>query len=169
MPAERISLDRAKEDKLFYLVANVVVYRDDGRCLLLRRSDGEKVHPGKWCVPGGKLEWSDLDVDNPTRLNGDVLDFEGALEDLLAREAFEESGVSIDRDDMRYINSVAYVRPDGIPVLLVKLAARYVSGEVVLEKGSFTDAAWVSASEVDSYDCIRGVPDEVKKAVLLFS
>ena len=57
MPAERISLDRAKSDKLFYVVANVVVWRsDDGRCLLLRRSAQEKVHPGKWCVPGGKLE-----------------------------------------------------------------------------------------------------------------
>lgn len=34
MPAEKISLKNAKEDKLFYFVANVVIYRQkDGRCL----------------------------------------------------------------------------------------------------------------------------------------
>jgi 8-oxo-dGTP pyrophosphatase MutT (NUDIX family) len=63
MPAGRISLDRAKPDKLFYLVANVVIRRpEDGRYLLLQRASDEAVHGGQWCFPGGKLEWSDLDV-----------------------------------------------------------------------------------------------------------
>jgi len=162
-PAKAIGLDAAKDDKLFYLVANVVVVRGDGRCLILRRSDDEKVHPGKWCVPGGKLEWADLPLERPTRMNGAVLDFEDAVEDLLAREAKEESGVEIGRD-LAYVNSVAYVRPDGIPVLLVKFAAPYAGGEVRLELGSFTDHAWVNAEEVKEYDCIRGIPGEVAKA-----
>ena len=81
MPAEKISLNNAKEDKLFYFVANAVVYREsDGRCLILKRSEREKVHPGKWAVPGGKLEWEQFDLRKPTRVNGDVLDFESAVE-----------------------------------------------------------------------------------------
>ena len=57
MAADKISVDRAKKNKLFYLVATVVVYREsDGRCLILKRGMGEKVHPGKYTVPGGKLE-----------------------------------------------------------------------------------------------------------------
>ena len=169
MPAEKISLDQAKQDKLFYVVANVVVYRaSDGRCLVLKRSEREKVHPGKYCVPGGKLGWQQLDVNKPTRLNGDVLDFENAIEDLLQREAREEAGIEIGRD-LKYVNSVAYVRPDGIPVILIKFAAEYLGGEVKLEAGSFTDFAWVNADEVKNLECIKGIPEEVAKTIELFS
>ncbi len=168
MPAERISLDAAKSDKLFYVVANVVVWRPaDGRCLLLRRSAREKVHPGKWCVPGGKLEWADLDLSKPTRLNGEVLDFEDAVEKLLARETREEAGVEID-PQLTYINNVAYVRADGVPTLLIKFAARYLSGEVRTERGSFDGHAWVNAEEVKKLDCIQGVPAEVAKTISIF-
>jgi len=168
MPAERISLDKAKDDKLFYVVANVVVWRpSDGRCLLLRRSASEKVHPGKWCVPGGKLEWADLDVKHPTRLNGEVLDFEDAVEKLLVRETREEAGIEID-PALSYVNSVAYVRTDGVPTLLVKFAARYRSGEVRTEQGSFEEHAWVNAEEIKKLDCILGVPREVARTIGLF-
>ena len=119
MKAEKISVDNAKKNKLFYFVANVVIYREaDGRCLILKRDEREKVHPGKYAVPGGKLEWSDLDINNPTRMNGKVFDFGHAVEGLLAREAREEAGVGIG-DDLVYINSVAFIRPDEIPVVLV--------------------------------------------------
>lgn len=167
MPAEKISLDNAKNDKLFYIVANTVIYRKDGKCLILKRHDREKVHPGKYCVPGGKLEWNNLDLKNPTRLNGDVLDFENALEDLLKREVKEEAGIEID-DALYYINSVAFVRPDGIPVVLIKFAVQYKSGEVVLEKESFSDYAWVDSYEVENYDCIKGIKEEIKKTIELF-
>ncbi len=169
MPAEKISTEKAKQDKLFYFVANVVVYREsDGRCLILKRSETEKVHPGKYCVPGGKLEWAQLDLAKPTRMNGDVFDFENAVEDLLVREAREEAGIEIGTD-LKYINSVAFVRPDGIPVVLVKFAAKYVGGDVQLEAGAFTDSAWVNAAEVKEYDCIQGIPEEVVKTIELFS
>jgi 8-oxo-dGTP pyrophosphatase MutT (NUDIX family) len=168
MKAEKISLENAKEDKLFYFVANLIVYREsDGRCLILKRSDDEKVHPGKYCVPGGKLEWKNLDINHPTRMNGDVCDFENVLEDLLKRETFEEAGVEVE-DDFYYINSVGFIRPDGIPVVLEKFAARYKAGEVKLEDGAFTDYAWVNKEEVKEYDCIVGIKEEIAKVVELF-
>ncbi len=169
MPAEEIHLNHAQHNKLFYFVANVVVYRDsDKKCLVLKRSASEKVHPGKYCVPGGKLEWNDLPLENPTRRNGDVLDYEDAIEKLLVRETQEEAGILI-HDDLHYINSVAFIRPDGIPVVLAKFAARYKEGDVVLENGSFTDYAWVSSSEIESYDCIQGVAQEVEETIQLFA
>lgn len=101
-------------------------------------------------------------------MNGDVFDFENAVENLLKREAQEEAGIEI-HNDLRYINSVAFIRPDGIPVMLVKLAARYKAGEVKIEEHSFTDHAWVNAEEVQGYDCIEGIKEEIKKAIDLFS
>ena len=165
MPAKKISLENAKEDKLFYFVANVVVYREtDGRCLILKRSENEKVHPGKFATPGGKLEWKDLPLQNPSRMNGEVIDFENAVEDLLKREVMEEAGIEIE-SNIKYINSVAFIRPDGIPVVLVKFAAKYKSGEIKLEQGAFTDFAWVNELEVWDYDCIEGIAEEIEKAV----
>lgn len=168
MPAKKISLQNAKENKLFYFVASVVVYREnDGRCLILKRSDREKVHPGKYGVPGGKLEWQDLDIGHPTRLNNDVLDYEAAIEKLLVRETKEEAGIEIDKK-LLYVNSVAFIRPDEIPVLLVKFAARYKSGEVQLEQGAFTDYVWVNTEEVKNYNCIKGITEEIAAAIRLF-
>ena len=168
MPAERISLKNAKEDKLFYFVANVVVYREsDGRCLILKRSEREKVHPGRYAVPGGKLEWGQLDLTKPTRINGDVLDFENAVEALLRREVDEEAGIEIE-PTLHYLNSVAFVRPDEIPVVLIKFAAKYKSGEVQPEAGAFTSYAWVNAEEVKAYPCIDGIPEEIAATITLF-
>ena len=169
MPASKISLEHAKQDKLFYFVANVLVYRpSDGRCLIMKRDEREKVHPGKWATPGGKLEWNDMNLAHPTRMNGDVVDFQNAVENLIARETKEEAGIEI-LPEIKYINSNAFVRPDGIPVVLVKFAAEYKSGEVIPEKGSFTEYAWVNAEEVEKYDCIEGIPEEVRRAIELFS
>ena len=166
---QKISIDKAKTDKLFYFVANVVIYREsDGRCLILKRHSREKVHAGKYCVPGGKLEWKDMDVNNPTRTNGNVLDYENAVEDLLAREAFEEAGVKIGKK-LTYLNSVSFIRPDEIPVVLVKFAAKYVSGDIKLEEGGFTDYAWVNAEEVKNYLCIDGISEEIAQAIVNFA
>ena len=169
MPAKKISIDNAKQETLFYFVANVVVYRDsDKRCLILKRDEREKAHPGKSAVPGGKLEWKDLPIENPTRINGDILDYEDSVEELLKREILEEAGIQIE-NEFTYINSVAFIRSDEIPVILVKFAVKYKSGEVVPERGAFTDHAWVNEEEVKNYDCIKGVHEEVKKTIEIFS
>src|SRR3989344_3728727 len=167
MPAKEISLSNASHNKLFYFVANVVVYRDvDKKCLLLKRSENEKVHPGKYCVPGGKLDWGDMDITSPTRIQNDVLDYENAVEKLLARETFEEAGIEIE-PKFTYINSVAFVRPDEIPVVAVKFTAKYKSGDVKLEEGAFVDHAWVNTEEVKKYPCIEGIREEIKETIEL--
>jgi 8-oxo-dGTP pyrophosphatase MutT (NUDIX family) len=161
--AEKISIDQAKTDKLFYVVANVYPVREDGRCLILKRDEREKVFPGKWAPIGGKMEHDNFDVNNPDRKDGDVLVFENALFKLLGREAVEEAGVTI-TPPLIFLDNKLIVRPDGIPVNLMTFAAGYGGEDVVLEKGGFTDFAWVSGEEVDNYDCIEAVPVEVKAA-----
>lgn len=169
MRAEKISIAEAKPDKLFYVVTGATIYRpEDRRCLILKRSETEAVHPGKWVNAGGKLEHKDLDLNNPTSIDGDVTVFEDALPKLLAREAREESGIVID-EDSRFIGSKVFVRPDGIPVVLLKFGVKYKSGEVQPEAGAFTDFAWVNEEEVKNYDCIEGVQDEVAATIEVFN
>jgi 8-oxo-dGTP pyrophosphatase MutT (NUDIX family) len=169
MPADKIHLDNAKQNKLFYFVANVVIYREsDKRCLILKRAETEKAHPGKYCVTGGKLEWENLPIKKPSRINGDILDFENAVEDLLIREVKEEADIEIE-PKFHYLNSVAFIRLDNIPVVLIKFAAKYKSGQVTPEPGAFTDYAWVNEEEVKQHNCIQGIQEEVQQTIKLFS
>ncbi len=169
MTADKISIDKAKQNKLFYFVANVVVYRDsDKRCLILKRSEREITHPGLWAVPGGKLEWADLDITKPTRINGDVIDFEDAVIKLLKRELYEEAGIKM-KGKVYFINDVAFIRPDNVPVILIKFAAKYKSGKVVIEKDGFSDFAWVNEDEVNNYECIDGIDTEIITTIKMFS
>jgi hypothetical protein len=64
---------------------------------------------------------------------------------------------------------MAFIRPDGVPVVLIKFAAKYKSGKVIIEKGSFDDFAWVDAQEVKGYSCIKGIPQEIQQTIKLFS
>ncbi|MEK7564248.1 MAG: NUDIX domain-containing protein [Patescibacteria group bacterium] len=169
MPAQKISIEKAKKNKLFYFVANVVVYRDsDKRCLILKRSDTEIVHPGRYGVVGGKLEWEDMDVEKPSNINGDVLDFNDAVETLLVRETMEEAGLEI-HSELKYINSKTFIRPDEVPVVLVKFTAKYKSGEVSLEENAFSEYAWVNGEEVSKYECIDGIQEEVTQSISLWN
>jgi len=165
MKAAKVSIDNAKKDKLFYVVTNATVYRRrDRRCLILKRSERETVHPGKWASVGGKLEHADLDMSSPTSIDGDVTVFEDALNRLLTREIYEEAGIKVGPVPI-FIGSKVFVRPDETPVVLLKFAVEYVSGEVRPEEGAFTDYAWVNNKEVAYYDCIEGVADEVREAL----
>jgi len=47
----KISLAKAKKNKLFYFVVTGVIFRaSDTRCLILKRSQKEVAHPGLWSV-----------------------------------------------------------------------------------------------------------------------
>ncbi|MBI4089783.1 MAG: NUDIX domain-containing protein [Candidatus Kerfeldbacteria bacterium] len=163
-PVPPISVDKAKPEKLFYFVATGTVYRD-GKCLLLQRSGKEIAHRGLWGVVGGKLEHRDMKNAPPTRVNGEVLDWEHMVEDLVRREAKEECGLDV--ADFRYLDSVVFRRPDGVPVVCVKFACKAGPGEVVIAP-EFDAYAWVDGAEVDQYDCILGIPEEVRQTIGIF-
>jgi 8-oxo-dGTP pyrophosphatase MutT (NUDIX family) len=169
MLANSISVENAKNGKLFYFVANVVVYRpSDGRVLILKRAKTEKVFPDIWGIVGGKLEHGDFDISKPDKiLNGQVINFISPIEKLLQREVKEEAGLNV-RSTMHYLKSVVFVRPDKIPVIFVIFAAEYESGEVVPEPGAFSDFAWVNEEELSQYDCIEGMEEEVAAAARHF-
>jgi len=170
-PAEKISTDQAKQDKLFYFVATVVPYRlSDKKVLLLKRSEREIAHPGRWGIPGGKLEHKDIDVENPDVLNGNVKDYLYTIEELVKRETREEAGIGILTEELKFVSSKTFIRPDNVPAVLFQFTAPVDESDmgVVLEEGGFTDYAWVGAGEFENYDCIDGIPEESLKAIKLY-
>lgn len=159
-----LSINAAKPDKLFYIVAGLaIVNQRDKTCLLLKRDESEKVFPGKWAFPGGKLEHRDV-ADLLEKLGQAPIDgVDNILARLAAREAKEECGLNVSESVGIIIKDKVFIRPDNVPVFMVTIASKYIGGEVVLEEGAFTDYAWVKAAELDNYDCI----DDVKKESLL--
>ena len=161
-----ISIDKAKIGKLFYFVVTGVIYRpNDDRCLIIKRSKKEIAHPGLWTVVGGKLEWSDLKESKITRMNFDIPNWEEMIEKLLFREALEESGLIV--SDPKYLTSVAFIRPDSIPVICPKFALKYISGKVKLAP-EFDDFAWVNEKEIKKFDFIKGIDKEVARTIAIY-
>ena len=169
MSDAQISVAEAKDDKLFYVVASIIIINPtDKTCLLLKRSGNEKVHPAKWGFPGGKLEhqdileWSKGNADTLIRLL-----FDHALADGQGdpAEAKEECGLDVDAASTRIVANKVFVRPDGVPVFLTILATNYRGGTVTLEEDAFTDSAWVTLDKFADYDCIPGLAAEAKLAL----
>lgn len=162
----QISTDEAKQNKLFYVVANVIVVNpDDATCLLLKRSESEKVHPGKWAYPGGKLEHADVIKLLKKTGNNSLKGIDNIMGKLAARECKEECGLTVNEDGAIVKNKV-FVRPDGVPVFMVVMTAEYTgSEEVVIEEGAFSDYAWVSTEQLPNYELIEGTEVEITAAL----
>jgi len=142
------------ENKTHYVAATGIVVKD-GKHLITKRAEWEKAFPGKWTVPGGKLEVKDY-KDRPKDTSNHWYNI---LEDLLKREVKEETGVNI--KNIKYLTSMTFIRSDNIPVLVISLYCDYDSGEVRLSE-DMTDYAWVSLEEAKNYDLIEGIYEELE-------
>ena len=168
MSKHRIGLSHAQEDKLFYFVTTIVVYREsDQRCLILKRDKNEKVYPDKWAFPGGRLSWGDFDLAKPDVDDGGVLNFNNPIEDHVSEIIKNKAGIKVDTR-VKYLESVFFVREDNTPSVLVRFAVNYTGGEVTPKNG-FTDYKWVNENEISSYNHISGIDLDILKTIKLFS
>lgn len=142
------------EEKMHYITATVIVVKD-GKYLIAKRAPFEKAFPNKWTVPGGKLEAKEY-LERPKDA-GEL--WYNVLEELSEREIREEVGLEI--QNLQYLTSLSYIRPDGKPCLIISLFADWKQGEVKL-CNALTEHAWVSLEAAKNYDLIDGILDELR-------
>lgn len=122
-----------KSDKLHIVAVTAAIRREDGRYLILKRSEHEKAFPGYWCFPGGKVEG------------------EQTLDEALAEEIKEETGLTM-KGGKVLLRDVAFTRPDEQTVkVFVYLCGVENPDNVTLEEDGFTEYAWVTPEELESY------------------
>jgi len=146
------------ENKVLHEVTiTAIIYQDD-QYLIAKRSEDEDRFPGKWTVPGGKLE-----TDDYTSLQKDTdIYWYNVLEKVLEREVDEEVGVDIEKTE--YVTSLSTVYDDGAPSLIVSCMAEYAGGNIELDEDEMSEFAWVTVDEAADYDLISGIYDEIVMA-----
>lgn len=123
--------------KPFVLSPRVLIVRDDGCILLMKRSAGSAWQAGKWDLPGGKIDPG-----------------EGFAEALL-REAIEETGLSITLE--RVAGAAEWEMPTR-KVAYIIMEASIASGEVTLSE-EHDEYRWATPDELPQVDlCEQYIP-----------
>ena len=143
-----------KDRELHRITSTAIIYKDD-KFLILKRSSEKKAFPSKWTVPGGGLEIDDY-INTPKNKEG-LWYF--AIEKSLQREIKEECNLEVGK--AKYLLDITFIKPDGVPVIILSFYCKYKSGEIKLDKDS-VDYAWVSYEEAKSYDLIDGILGELE-------
>lgn len=145
------------QNQELHRIASTAIIVKDRKYLLTRRSLEKKAFPGKWTVPGGGLETDDY-INLPRNKAGQ---WYFAIEKSLRREIKEEVGLEVKK--LNYLLDLTFIRPDGIPVLVLSFWAFWKSGQVKLDNDNI-DFKWVSLKEAKKYDLIDGIWEEIEMA-----
>lgn len=143
------------ENQYLHEVAITCIVVKDGKYLITRRSPTKKRFPGKWTVPGGKLETKDyMHLKKDTEFY-----WYNVLEQVLKREVKEEVGLDI--KNIEYVTSLATVHDDGAPSLVISCVADWDGGEVRVQPDETDQYAWITLEESKSYDLLDGIYEEL--------
>lgn len=145
-----------KDKELHRISITAIIYNEEGKYLITKRSPTKRAFPNKWTVPGGGLEVDDYINDKPSTAAGQ---WYYALERTLRREVKEETNLEIGKP--KYLLDLAFIIPDGTPSVVLSYYAPYVSGEVKLDDDA-VDYKWVTLEEAKDYDIIDGIWDEIR-------
>ncbi len=148
------------KDKAHYVAVTGIVCKED-KFLICKRSMKEKIFPGKWCVPGGKLQQSDF-INTNKDTDSHWFD---VLEKTLKKEIKEETNLEI--NNIGYVSNLALIRPNGHSTIILSLFADFKEGKVKLQEDELIDYAWVNLEEAKDYDLIDNIYEQLEKVASL--
>lgn len=133
------------QNQLHIIVSQGFVHKG-GKLLILKRSEQEIANPGEWVVPGGKVESGH------------------SIMDTLKKEIAEETGIT-ELGKTEFLGDTEFTRPDDIHVVVVRFLVEVDTDQVDFDKNDFTDSAWVDLTDIDSYEVIPKLKEEMKKVL----
>ena len=143
-----------QNNELHRIALTAIIHRD-GKYLLLQRNFNKKAFPGKWTVPGGGLTTEDY-ITSPASGAGQ---WYHAVENALRREVKEETNLAMGK--LNFLVDITFIRPDGVPVVILSYWADWQSGEVGLDEDN-VNYVWANLDEAKNYDLIEGILEEIE-------
>lgn len=145
-----------KDKELHRVATTCIIYNDEGKYLVTKRSPHKKAFPNKWTVPGGGLSTDDY-INTPKAY--DAPQWYDSLESALLREIEEEVNVKVGKP--KYLLDLTFINPAGVPCLVISYFAPYISGEVKLDEDA-VEHKWVTLAEAKDLDLINGIYEEIE-------
>jgi len=143
------------KDKELHRVVSTAIIHKDVKYLLLQRSQNKKSFPGKWTVPGGKLEVDDyINLPKTTTEH-----WYFTIDRSLRREIKEETSLEV--GDLKYLCDMTFISPDGIPTVILSFYCDFMSGQVKLDEDNI-NYVWLTYEEAKKYDLVEGLIEEIK-------
>lgn len=115
------------------LSGKALIHDGEGRCLLIRRSAASNGNPGKWDLPGGKVDQGE------------------SVWDALSREVAEECGIAVELEAL--VGAAQADAPDGRRIIYLVMEGRALGAEVVLS-GEHDAFDWVARAELPEADLV---------------
>lgn len=149
-----------KHRELHRIAVTAIIYRQAGNgqgfeYLIVKRSPDKKAFPGIWTVPGGGLEVDDY-INLPKTTD---VSWYYVLDACVRREVKEEVGLDVGK--VKYLLDIAFIKPDGTPVIVLSYYCDFKSGEVKLNEEN-VDYKWVCLEEAKNYNLISGILEEIE-------
>ncbi len=121
------------------VIVHTIVFNDENKILIIRRTAGDSVHPGYWDIPGGTLN----NGEDPVV---------GAI-----REAKEESGLELINPSLFFQKSNIDTDKNKQFITLVFLA-KYSGGDVAVNMDDHDEFAWIDISDQSKYQLVSYLP-----------
>lgn len=124
---------------MFGLSVRVLITDEDNKILILKRSTGSKTNPGKWELPGGKVDQGE------------------SFDQALIREVKEETGLKISLD---HVVGVSEQNLHLIRAVHIIMSGKIIGGTLKLSK-EHEGYAWVFFENLSEYELADWLEDFV--------
>jgi len=138
--------DLAK-NKTHLILINAIVVKNE-KILISQRSFEEVHEPGKWTIPGGKVERSKTEVWN-------------IIEKTLKREVLEETGIQI-YNQIEILTNNTFIRSTGQHVVCLVFLCKWKSGKAKALEDTI-NVKWISPRELKNIKFAPNVDLYIKK------
>ena len=134
-------------DPLHSVLINAIVEKS-GKILISQRSQEEVHAPGKWTIPGGKIDLTDGNVWN-------------IVEKTCAREVEEETGVKI-QPQVQLLTNNTFIRSTGQHVVVLILLCHWQSGKAQPLEDTLS-TRWITQDEINDYEFAPNVKTYIQQ------
>lgn len=130
---------KAKQGKVLY--ADNLVFNEEGKLLLLKRSKTDKTQPDTWVIPGGHVDLGE------------------EFEDAAKRELQEESGLNADQ-----VTLVGEYSNNEVQIKYYRSTVNSQEQLIILQESEMQDYVWINPqTELCDYDFPFNMKDNIKK------